>query len=422
MNHEIRALGELGTAFERAVMTTSPRRRRLWRWRPLALFAVVVVGGATGALAAAGVLRFGSPVHAAYGGLPKAPAAGNGVVKGSSVRLLGVRAADPGGGLPWGMRLVITTRGLGCLEVAREQDGRLGVVGQDNSFSDDGLFHPLPAALGATSPACAPLDREGQLMLNVDVGHVAASGLTASGLDVSGGCLPPDTHEPGGVFCPRRDERNLYYGLLGPQATSLTYTVDGTSHTLTPHGPDGAYLVVVRSPPDVPGSINNAISASLRPSQPITTVTYRSGLRCNFATPTARLPRACEYPPGYAAAPTPQYTDAELATPVHATVRRGVGNGWKLVLSFIARAPVTNALSSYVATLPVPTGYYGFPVTQRNIAGGTHVTFVSRLSLPLRAGVYHGTVDFTTATTPGQDPFSGQGHKILVGRFTVRVP
>ena len=87
-----------------------------------------------------------------------------------------MRTPDPAGGLPWGMRVTTTTRGLGCLEAAREQNHQLGVVGQDNAFHDDGLFHPLSAALSATSPVCSPLDRQQRLILSVRL---------------SGTCLPP---------------------------------------------------------------------------------------------------------------------------------------------------------------------------------------------------------------------------------------
>jgi hypothetical protein len=105
------------------------------------------------------------------------------------------------------------------------------------------------------------------------------------------------------VLCPLRDERNLYFGLLGPEATSLTYSaVNGTLHTITPVGPDGAYLIVQRAAKPTPGHINNALSGSLYPSPPITEVTYRNGLHCNFANPRKLPPRACQFPPGYVTA------------------------------------------------------------------------------------------------------------------------
>ena len=295
------------------------------------------------------------------------------------------------------------------------------MVGQDNAFHDDDFFTRSPPRSAATSPVCSPLDRQQRLILSVNVGNVPASGLNASDLNVAGGCLPPNTHAPGGIFCAHSDERTLYYGLLGPRAMRLTYAINGTPHTVTPQGPDGAYLIVVRSPPETPGNIDNSISGSLNPGPPITSVSYRNGLRCNYATLGVLSPR-CRVPPGYAPARTPHYTTAQLATPIHASVRRAT-QGWHLVLSFIARAPVTNALSSYTATLPVRGGgLYGFPITQRNVAAGTHITFVSFLALPLTAGVYHGTLSFATAATPGQTPDSLQGNHTLIGHFTIHVP
>jgi hypothetical protein len=424
MNHEIKALGELRAEFERvAALGVSRRRWVLPRWRPVGVTILVVLAGATGALAAAGLIHFGKPVGSATG-KPPAASAGNGAVKPASVRLLAVHAQDPGGGLWWGMRFTTTTRALGCLEVGREQDGTIGVIGQDNAFHNDGAFHPLPAFLSATSPDCAPLDRQGRLILNESVGDVPASGLNASGLDVSGSCLPPNAHKPGGAFCPVRDERNLYYGLLGPQATRITYTAaDGASHTLTPVGPDGAYLIVERAV-ERPGSIDNAMSGSLYPSLPITAITYRNGLRCSFTNAVVEPPRACRFPPGYAPAQTPRYTAAQLATPVDATIRPAGTGRWKLTVSFVARAPVTNALSNYGITLQLPNGLYGFTIG-RDVRRGSRLTLRPWGALRLRPGAYHGIVRFATSTTPGQPPLpigpSG-ANNIIVGRFTIHIP
>ena len=72
------------------------------------MLVVLILGCTAVALAASGVLGSGSPVHSATR-LPTVPSAGNGVVKGSTARLLGVRTPDPAGGLPWGMRVTTTT-------------------------------------------------------------------------------------------------------------------------------------------------------------------------------------------------------------------------------------------------------------------------------------------------------------------------
>ncbi len=114
---------------------------RARRWRPLALIAVLVLGGATGALAAAGVFQTGTPVG------PYVLAQANafeGVAVPGSLRLLALRVADPDGGPSWVLRALRTTRGLECVELARLVGGKIGVIGEDGAFADD---ETLPPAL-----------------------------------------------------------------------------------------------------------------------------------------------------------------------------------------------------------------------------------------------------------------------------------
>jgi hypothetical protein len=418
----MRVPAEFGDEFGQLARDSgSSRRRARWRWRPVVAILVVVVGGAAIALAATGALKGGKPVRDARA--PPAPSAENGSVRAKSSRMLSVRAQDPGGGLAWGMRLAVATRGLGCLEVGRVQEGNVGVVGQDHAFSDDGKFHPLQFARSATSPACAPLDRRGRLVLSVNVGDVPASGVNASGLDASGSCLAPNAHEPGGAFCPGRDERNLYYGLLGPRATTLTYTGEnGAQRTLKLHSPDGAYLIVTRAV-EAPGSINNEISASLDPTAPITTVTYGSGLRCNFAEPLPTVHDECRLPLGYVLRPPPHYTHAQLASPVRAVARPAGRGRWKLTVSFIAHVPITNALGEYAIRLQGPHGWYGFS-SAKNIWAATRITQPLPAPLPLASGTYHGTVMFATSRTPGAPSAALatiHGTDVTVGRFTIHI-
>ena len=61
-------------------------------------------------------------------------------------QVLSLRAPDPGGGLPWGLRLVRTQDGLLCAQVGRVSDGVLGQVGVDGAFEDDRTFHALEAS------------------------------------------------------------------------------------------------------------------------------------------------------------------------------------------------------------------------------------------------------------------------------------
>ena len=57
--------------------------------------------------------------------------------------MLALQAPDPQGGLPWGMRVVRTTRGETCVQIARLDGDQLGQLGIDGAFHDDGRFHPL---------------------------------------------------------------------------------------------------------------------------------------------------------------------------------------------------------------------------------------------------------------------------------------
>jgi hypothetical protein len=106
----------------------------------LVAFALVLATSAI-TLAATGVILTGSPVGTAHAPIATA---GEGIPVAGGARLLPMRAADPAGGLPWGMRIVHTTRGLICVQIGRVYDGQLGQLGVDGAFHDDGRFHPLP--------------------------------------------------------------------------------------------------------------------------------------------------------------------------------------------------------------------------------------------------------------------------------------
>jgi hypothetical protein len=102
------------------------------------------------------------------------PNEGIGALTPDSVRALAVQTEDPDGGLPWGLRLATTTRKLGCLEAARLQDGKLGVLGRDGAFANDGRFHPIPDS-AVVNPTCIFPDAAGRL-----IGSVVYGGLPAS--------------------------------------------------------------------------------------------------------------------------------------------------------------------------------------------------------------------------------------------------
>lgn len=193
------------------------------------------------ALAASGAFQTGAPVAPEVAPLASTDV---GTPIAGSVRTLALRVADPGGGPPWGLRTINTSRGLMCVQVGRIVDGRIGVLGQDGAFHDDGRFHPLSVNyLEDGSSNCGTQDANGNAFLNEEAFGVPAGGLKGDGGGASGGCYRPRPS----VSCPAADLRNISYGLLGPDARSIVYRrPDGASETMPTAGADGAYLVVQR--------------------------------------------------------------------------------------------------------------------------------------------------------------------------------
>ena len=204
-------------------------RARVWRPRrvnaPLIAAIVVLAGGAIAA-AATGVLT-GSPVGNPAG--PAVPQAGYGVPVAGGSDLVALRAADPEGGLPWGMRVIRTTRGLVCVQVGRVFHGQLGQLGVDGVFHDDGRFHRLGAnVLYGTSEAMIQCVLPSQ---SFSYGDASA--------DRSGNPVPSE-----GVRPPARELRSISFGLLGPDAASITYRTASGFGTERVSSGWGAYLIV----------------------------------------------------------------------------------------------------------------------------------------------------------------------------------
>jgi hypothetical protein len=168
--------------------------------------------------------------------------AGNAATTSISISL----AADPAGGPAWGLRLVDTTRGEVCIAPGRVQDGAIGVLGRDRAFGDDGRLHPF--ATDYIGPlGCALPDAGGHAFLNVGQTGLPASALIQGIAAAAGGCRvdnPPPANRA--LLCPSRDLRDVDYGVLGPDAVSITYrTASGGLATDRTAGPGGAYLVVL---------------------------------------------------------------------------------------------------------------------------------------------------------------------------------
>jgi hypothetical protein len=419
------------------------RRQRLRRWRPLALVTVLVLGGATGALAAAGVFQTGTPIGAQPGYAPIS-SVGFGAPKHGSMRVLTLRVADPAGGLPWGLGLFTTTQGLACPVTGRVIDGRLGALGIDYVFGDDGRFHLLLAPAGI-SIDCSPVDAHGHAFLTGGYGWIQnASGDTAPAAAVNQRphCDLPGEHD-WGVRCPQADLRAVFYGFLGPDARMVFYSFNGVRHLERVSGPDGGYLIVLPAPPG--STVGRA--ANLGDVKPPTAVyvTYTNGRTCTLASADLleRAPGPCTAV-GYVQGPLELPTREAVSTPVHVTYHAALPVGIlgprpALAITFTARVAITTTQDGYAVEARRPNTHACtralarsdrfIPLednTQRTIAAGQTVRLVLPLQ-PLCAGRYSGRVYYGRgprfAGVPGQN-FLGRDQRatVTVADFAINVP
>ena len=260
------------------------------RSRPALVVVIALLGGGT-ALAATGVLQTGAPVSSE---VQATPYAYEGTVIASSVRVLPLRVPDPDGGPPWGLRVARTSRGLLCVEVGRVVGGRIGVLGRDGAFHDDGAFHPF-AENYLPGDGCGTEDGRGDAFTNVQLHGIPAGGQLDNRRYASGGCYSGSAS----AACPPSQLRDVYFGMLGPDATDVTALDAAGGTTVAPTAaPSGAYLVVLphREPPCRPevefctrsrGDHYYTFSPTLPINEVITAVSYRDAQPC-------RLPDAAE--------------------------------------------------------------------------------------------------------------------------------
>lgn len=421
---DLPALAQLGdrlsAAFHEAAAAPAPSRRFALR-RPTAVvfaaLALAVVG--TGALAATNVIHFGRPAHptSAFSN----PHRGAGAILPHTVRLLPVESPDPVTGPPWGMRVLSTTRGVGCIQVGRLLRGKLGLLGTAGAFGNDGLFHVMPARSAFSPPGCTLLDRNGRIFLSVFVDYLPASGTAQSCFMqrfFKGGPPPQPA-------CRLRDVRTVAYGLLGPAARSVTYSVGGVSRTVGTAGPEGAYLIVL---PAIRQGRSDAVQANTLPSVGgrITAIAWRDGSVCHLPAHGHPFPASACTARGYVPPATTKLTPAQVAAPVRVRPVRSARHGRRHVVqvSFEARVPVTSARSAYVISWT--TGGMSQPTyaiaTQGDVRAGQ--TIAKRLVIR-RPGLYRGTVAYTSSSAGVAlpPPPGGPGQEtVLVGRFTIRVP
>jgi hypothetical protein len=414
----------LGAELTRAA-TAEPRPSRARRvsWRPrwlrsmrprtlLIMPALVVLG--TGAALAAGILLTGAPAGPK---VPPLPTAGYGAAIPATAKLLPLHVADPTGGLPWGLRTVRTTRDDVCLQVGRLADGTLGALGEDGAFGNDHRFHPFSD--NYQDPlGCVPLDAHGHGFTDANIWGLPTSAMAG------GGCLA-EMNRRRPIPCPTQDTRDVYFGLLGPKAASITYVSGGGQTVTVPTvGSDGAYLIVTRARPGEQQGSGSGGYAGL--TGVIHAVTYQDGRTCRLTAANF-----C-YPIGLVPANAPQLTQAQLASPIHVRempTRSSTPFQLLFKISYTARVAVTITDSFYYTSLffPPNSGCHeiatGSPTTADIRAGQRLVVYEPVLASC--HGIIHGLVRYHPASaihSPAPEPDLTDPGDITVGRFSLRIP
>ena len=403
---------ELERELTRAVSQQASRWRGS-RWRRLTLLAplAALVAGGTVALAAAGVIRIGAPETTPGGSVRTSPTSGYGVVRPHSSDLLPLRVQVPGSPLPWGIRISSTSRGLGCVTAGLAYDGQLGSYGSDGTFGDDGRFHPFPPRTATNPLTCAPLDAAGRLFVAISEGDVPTSASRFYRCPGAGGQHRP----PPSALCGGSGARRIYYGLLGPRATAITYRSGGSTHTIIPEGPQGAYLIAL---PADPHDLNGAGSTLLPEGGPITSISYRGGVVCNVQGEPVSRPSICRMPPGY----QPVTVPSTARTAVTTTVTRHRQGTWSIGVSFDSPVVVANGKTAYAIELRMPGAPRASEIgdTSSDYRRGERIRFT--FTGLTRPGPYTGTVRLTRSSAGiGLSVAPDRGGVVAAG-FVARIP
>jgi len=269
-------------------------RLRTWlarRFNALAVTVVLALTGGAIAVAATGVLN-GSPVPKVAG--TPTPNSGTGVAVAGGARVLALRAADPEGGLPWGIQVVRTTRGETCAQIGRVSDGQVGQLGIDGAFHNDGRFHPL----------------EADTLPNYTSGYASITCMLPSEVVLGYGNAQERNAEWGveRKAAAVGDLRTISWGLLGPHAVSVTYRTTSGQKTVPASAPYGAFMFVGRAQgnlrhAEIPGFYGGAIMGhqvglvlglGRMASAPgsVTRIVYRFGaLLCSVGLPVHGMKR-----------------------------------------------------------------------------------------------------------------------------------
>lgn len=427
----MRVLDELEREIARlAAEAGDVHRRRRW-WRSGTLVIALPLALAAAAVAATSAILTGEPVKNPPG-LQLNPKAGLGVIVGSG-KLLDVRAGDPEGGPDWALRMVKTSRGLGCVQLGRVVDGKLGVLGRDGAFGNDGKFHERgPQILQQTD--CQQTDGAGHVFI-----AMSYQGLPASG-DATG-CVARASSRIRRPVCPPGSLRTIYYGLLGPQAKAITYRDANDTVVRRPvRAPDGAYLVVL--PTDLDRRNIGYYSAGVTPATGLRSVEYRDGSICRIINPR-RLGGARRCPlKGFVAPSLSPVSSADLAATIGVRVgtrreypgpkvrpRNGappIPAQRRVTITFRARV-AASARSFYTISTRMQRARRGCaygtsgPIA-KDVTAGSVISQTLYVAYRCR-GTMKIEVGYTQQRRPGRMPFDVGGFgNAKVGRATVKLP
>jgi hypothetical protein len=333
-----------------------PKTRGGWRrmtrgWRLSLIACGCLLASATIALAATGVILAGAPVR------PESqpnPAIGQGAPVPGASMLLSLRVPDPEGGLEWGMKVVHTTRGELCIQIGRVQDTQLGQLGIDGVFHDDERFHAMPADIlpGSIRQGVNGGENDATATVSCALTGQAVAG-EHRGVDRSAGAANGRESAR-----PRSELRDIYFGLLGPQAVSVTFQAGRTPVTIPVLEPLGAYLIVRRAAPREQVGVGGESIGSegdLPAYPPLTAITYRlAGKLCERGPVVSPGGRAQVTDP----CPAPRWptvkdlSPRELHQPLHVQLetRHGLVTGARL--NFKAPFAVRSAKQDYTIRIP----------------------------------------------------------------------
>jgi len=373
-------------------------RRRTVPASAAAVLAALLLASAV-ALAVTGTFSTGSAVRPPQ---PPRPDRGPGIAA-AGTRLLPMRVPDPAGGLPWGMRLVHTSRRLVCLQVGRIDRSQLGVLGRDGAFGDDERFHPVaPDVVGyhASTTELSTCLQPGQTT-SLEAG-IAQSGAF--------GARHPD-------LIPGSARRWISYGLLGRAAVSVTYGAAGQKRTIPVEPGSGAYLVVLPRPPKGAFETGGGATSTNRfvtPQGVISSIAYRvNGKLCNESRPTNEAAAAHPHCPRPRVAPRPG-APRRLNRPI----RVQVSAGGTAIVTFTAPHAVSSALSGYTVEIPSPChkGISGIPV-ERDVRAGEIV----HVALPdIFANACGKTVTARVVYENDRNRFPPGESELIIGETTIR--